>query len=121
MIYINLGHSLRTRRGRAFIFHMCIPCDKTLHTVSLFLSSLFKKFCSELRLESEELNIFAIYTWLPLASYVVFLRTLVLCPGLKGRPGYLVIGWSVFRNSVPLAYKCNTTSSDGDTVTKLGV
>ena len=25
----NLGHIFLTRRGRAFIFHMCIPCSKT--------------------------------------------------------------------------------------------
>ena len=29
----NLGHSFQTRTGRAFIFHMCIPCDKTFHVV----------------------------------------------------------------------------------------
>ena len=27
---VNLGHSFLTRGGRAFIFHMCIPCGKTL-------------------------------------------------------------------------------------------
>ena len=31
----NRGHNLRTRRGRVFIFHMRIPCDKTVHTVPL--------------------------------------------------------------------------------------
>ena len=29
----NPGHNFRTRRGRVFIFHMCIPSDKTLQTV----------------------------------------------------------------------------------------
>ena len=29
----NLGHNFLTRRGRAFILHMCIPCDKTFHIV----------------------------------------------------------------------------------------
>ena len=29
----NLGHKLLTVRERAFIFHMCIPCDKTFHTI----------------------------------------------------------------------------------------
>ena len=29
----NLGHNFQTRRGRAFILHMCIPCDETFHMV----------------------------------------------------------------------------------------
>ena len=29
----NLGHNFLTRRDRAFILHMCIPCDKTFHIV----------------------------------------------------------------------------------------
>ena len=29
----NLGHNFKTRCDRAFILHMCIPCDKTFHTV----------------------------------------------------------------------------------------
>ena len=29
----NLGHNCLTRRDRAFILHMCIPCDKTFHMV----------------------------------------------------------------------------------------
>ena len=29
----NLGHSFLTRRGRAIIFHMCIPCSKTFHFI----------------------------------------------------------------------------------------
>ena len=29
----NVGHNLLTRIDRAFILHMCIPCDKTLHLV----------------------------------------------------------------------------------------
>ena len=37
--------------------------------------------------ESEGLLIVAIYIWLPPASYVVFLTTLVYAPGLKGPPG----------------------------------
>ena len=28
----NLGHNFWTVRDRAFIFHMCIPCDNTFHT-----------------------------------------------------------------------------------------
>ena len=31
----NLGHNLR---DSAFIFHMCIPCDKTFYTTPLFLT-----------------------------------------------------------------------------------
>ena len=27
----NLGHTLWTLRDEAFIFHMCITCDKTFH------------------------------------------------------------------------------------------
>ena len=30
---VNLGHNLRTVRDRAIIFHMCIPGDKTFHTI----------------------------------------------------------------------------------------
>ena len=29
----NLGHNLLTVRDRAFIFHMCIPCDKIFHVI----------------------------------------------------------------------------------------
>ena len=29
----NLGHNIQTRSDRPFIFHMCIPCDKTFHMV----------------------------------------------------------------------------------------
>ena len=34
----NTGHNLNTcnTRGRAFIFHMGIPCHKTFHAVSYF-------------------------------------------------------------------------------------
>ena len=32
----NLGHNFWTMRDKAFIFHMCIPCDKTFHTIPLF-------------------------------------------------------------------------------------
>ena len=48
----NLGHSFLTRRGRAFIFHMCIPCGKPsnsnsmnfyLVTLTLQVDLLFKK------------------------------------------------------------------------------
>ena len=37
----NLGHILHgflTRRGRAFIFHMCIPCSKTFSSGPWFLT-----------------------------------------------------------------------------------
>ena len=30
----NLGHNFQTRRGRALILHMCIPCGKTFHMVA---------------------------------------------------------------------------------------
>ena len=42
----NLGHSFLTRRGRAFIFHMYIPCDKTFPWVQNFfyLVTLTLKF-----------------------------------------------------------------------------
>ena len=33
---VNLGHNLWTVRERAFIFHMCVPCDKTFHTILNF-------------------------------------------------------------------------------------
>ena len=32
----NLGHSFLTRRDRALIFHMYIPCDKTFPWVPIF-------------------------------------------------------------------------------------
>ena len=32
----NLGHIFQTRNKRAFILHMCIPCDTTFHMVPLF-------------------------------------------------------------------------------------
>ena len=34
----NLGHNFWNVRDYAFIFHMCIPCDKTFHTIPLFLT-----------------------------------------------------------------------------------
>ena len=30
----NLGHNFQTIKDRAFILHMCIPCNKTFHMVS---------------------------------------------------------------------------------------
>ena len=32
----NLGHAFQTRNNRAFILHMCFPCDRTFHMVPLF-------------------------------------------------------------------------------------
>ena len=32
----NLGHNIWTVRDRAFIFHMCIPCDKNFHIIPYF-------------------------------------------------------------------------------------
>ena len=29
----NLGHNFQTRSDKAFILHVCIPCDKTFHMV----------------------------------------------------------------------------------------
>ena len=34
----NLGHNFWTVRDKAFIFHMCIPCDKNFHTIPLFFT-----------------------------------------------------------------------------------
>ena len=34
----NLGHSFLTRRGRAFILHMCTPCHKTFPWIPKFLT-----------------------------------------------------------------------------------
>ena len=34
----NLGHSFLTGKGRAFIFHMYIPCDKAFPWVPKFLT-----------------------------------------------------------------------------------
>ena len=32
------GHNLWTVGDRAFIFHMFVPCDKTIHTILYFLT-----------------------------------------------------------------------------------
>ena len=34
----NLGRNFLTRRDRAFILHMCIPCDRTFHMVPWYLT-----------------------------------------------------------------------------------
>ena len=36
--YFSLGHSFLTRRGRAFVLHMYIPCDKTCPWITQFLT-----------------------------------------------------------------------------------
>ena len=36
---LNLGHNFWTKRDRAFIFHMCISCDKTFLSIPKFLTS----------------------------------------------------------------------------------
>ena len=36
---LNLGHNFWTKRDRAFIFHMCICCDKTFLPIPKFLTS----------------------------------------------------------------------------------
>ena len=95
----NLGNSFLTRRGRAFIFHICIPCSKIFNavpstmifdlvTLTLKLTYFIKQLIGTMTFESEGLYIVAIYIWLPPASYVVFLTTLVLrimlfSPGLN--------------------------------------
>ena len=38
----NLGHSFLARRGKAFIFHMYILCDKTFPWVPKFLTLTLK-------------------------------------------------------------------------------
>ena len=78
----NLGHSFLTRRGRTFILHICIPYDKTFLFIQKILTlwpwpwslTYFKKLSWTMTFES---NLVAIYIWLPPASYVVFLTTLV--------------------------------------------
>ena len=35
----NIGHNFWTVSDRAFIFHMCIPCDKTFPLIPKFLTS----------------------------------------------------------------------------------
>ena len=35
----NLGYNLWTVKGSAFIFHMCIPCDKSFQFIPWFLAS----------------------------------------------------------------------------------
>ena len=59
----NLGHNLWTVRGRAFIFHMCIPCDKTFHTTPLFWPS------------DLELELWITYTECCYLNLVAFRRT----------------------------------------------
>ena len=89
----NLGNSSLTRRGRAVIFYMCIPCSKTFNAVPKFLTlwhwpwprrltCFIKKLTGTMTFESEGLLIVAIYIWLPPASYVVFLTTLVIATGV---------------------------------------
>ena len=47
---LNLGYNFQTRRGRAFILHIYIPCDKTFHmvpeglTLTLKFDLLFENF-----------------------------------------------------------------------------
>ena len=45
---LNLGYNFQTRRGRAFILHIYIPCDKTFHMVpeglTLKFDLLFENF-----------------------------------------------------------------------------
>ena len=38
----NIGHNLKTRVGRAFILHMCVPCDKIFHVIPYFLTLWFE-------------------------------------------------------------------------------
>ena len=71
---------------------MCIPCSKTFNavpwfsmifdvhfvvTLTLQVDLLKKKLSLTITFETEGLLIVAIYIWLPPASYVVFLTTLV--------------------------------------------
>ena len=37
----NLAHNFLTTSDRAFIFHMCTPCDKTFHMVPKYLTLTF--------------------------------------------------------------------------------
>ena len=34
----NLGHNFQTIKDKAFIFHMCIPYDKTSHMIPKFFT-----------------------------------------------------------------------------------
>ena len=41
----NLGHNFLTRSDKAFILHMCIPCDKNFHMVpTIVFYLLTRKF-----------------------------------------------------------------------------
>ena len=40
----NIGHSFSTRRGKTFIFHMYVPCDKNFLCVPKFILTLTLKF-----------------------------------------------------------------------------
>ena len=47
----NLGHSFLTRRGKAFILHMYIPCDKTFPWVPKFFDQVTLTFKFDLLLK----------------------------------------------------------------------
>ena len=83
----NLGHSFFTRRGRAFVFHMCIYVARPSMPYHDFWPSdldlegcitLKNKLSWTMTFESAGSIIVAIYIWLPSGSYVVFLTTLVM-------------------------------------------
>ena len=94
----NHGHSFLTGRVRTFILHICVHCDKTFYVVPSFLTSdldlgawpSFQKFTDKSKLNwpwyfwiriviwyLQNRIVVDIYIWLPPASYVVFLTTLV--------------------------------------------
>ena len=64
--------------------------DFDIVTLTLKVDLLYKKLTRTMTFESEGLLIVAIYIWLPPASYVVFLTTLVL---------YAKVTYFVFKDS----------------------
>ena len=70
----NLAHIFLTGRGRAFIFHMRIPCHKILHIYLVILTLQYDLLSKNIVLGND----FCTRRWLPPANYVVFLKTPVI-------------------------------------------
>ena len=90
----NLGQNFLTRSERAFISHMCIPCDKIFHMVPLFFTS-----------------------WPWPWSLTYFSKTLTLAitflPEVIGL-SYFTCAWCVFLVIRPFTWYCNIWPHDLD-------
>ena len=79
---INLGHNFWTKRDRAFIFHVCISCDKTFMSIQKFLTSwpwpwlltyFWKKLTLAITFEPKVIGL-SYFTWL----YISYGKTFLL-------------------------------------------